>query len=57
MVDAFAKKYGCHEFFDFQAKLVELKSKYTATGFRMGVLAGVIFAGCPKERSTAFSVS
>lgn len=49
MIDEYAKKHGCHEYLDFNSKIFELKSEYAATGFRIGVLAGAIFAGCPKE--------
>jgi hypothetical protein len=48
-IDAFAEKHGTHEFLDFNAKLFELKCQTAETGFQIGVLAGVIFAGSPKE--------
>ncbi len=49
MIDSYAKEHGTHEFLDFQSKLFTLKSQSAETGFQIGVLAGVIFAGCPKE--------
>jgi hypothetical protein len=48
-IDAFAREHGTHEFLDFNAKLFELKLQTAETGFKIGVLAGVIFAGSPKE--------
>ena len=63
MIDEYAKKHGCHEFLDFQSKLFDMKSQAAETGFRIGVLAGVIFAGRPKdevdrfERGLAFELS
>jgi hypothetical protein len=49
MIDSYAKQHGTHEFLDFQSKLFTLKSQSAETGFQIGVLAGVIFAGCSKE--------
>jgi len=49
MIDEYAEQHGCHELLDFNSKLFELKAEYAATGFRIGVLAGAIFAGCPKD--------
>jgi hypothetical protein len=54
MIDAFAKEHGCHENLDFQAKLFELKMDTAETGFKIGILAGVIFAGCSKEQVDRF---
>ena len=49
MIDKYAEQHGCHEDIDFNSKLFQLKSEYAATGFRIGVLAGVMLAGCPKD--------
>jgi hypothetical protein len=54
MIDAYAKQHGCHEFLDFQSKLFDMKSQAAETAFRIGVLAGVIFAGRPKEEVDRF---
>ena len=48
---------------DFQSHLFDMKSQAAEIGFRIGVLAGVIFAGCSKdqvdrfERGLAFELS
>ena len=48
---------------DFQSHLFDMKSQAAETAFRIGVLAGVIFAGRPKdevdrfERGLAFELS
>ena len=63
MIDEYAKQHGCHEFLDFQSHLFDMKSQAAETAFRIGVLAGVIFAGRPKdevdrfERGLAFELS
>jgi hypothetical protein len=54
MIDNYAKEHGCHEDLDFQAKLFELKMGTAETAFKVGVLAGVIFAGCSKEQVDRF---
>jgi hypothetical protein len=54
MIDDYAKEHGCHDNLDFNAKLFELKMGYAETAFKIGVLAGVIFAGCPKEQVDRF---
>ena len=54
MIDDYAREHGCHENLDFNAKLFELKMGYAETGFKIGVLAGVIFAGCPTEEVDRF---
>ena len=54
MIDSFAKEHGCHQDLDFQAKLFELKTGYAETAFKIGVLAGAIFAGCPKGQVDRF---
>ena len=62
MIDDYAKKHGCHEHLDFNSKIYQLKSECFSAGFKIGVLAGAIFAGCPKEyidrleRGLAFAV-
>ena len=48
MIDNYAKDHGCHEFLDFNSKLFQLKSEYAATGFRIGVLAGVDICRMPQ---------
>ncbi len=50
----YAKEHGCHEYLDFQAKLFELKMETAETAFKIGVLAGAIFAGCSKEEVDRF---
>ena len=50
----YAKEHGCHEHLDFQAKLFELKMGTAETAFKIGVLAGAIFAGCSKEEVDRF---
>ena len=63
MIDEYAKQHGCHEYLDFQSHLFDMKSQAAEIGFRIGVLAGVIFAGCSKdqvdrfERGLAFELS
>ena len=54
MIDSYAKEHGCHENLDFNAKLFELKMDAAETAFKIGVLAGVIFAGCSKEQVDRF---
>lgn len=54
MIDDLAKKHGLHELLDFNAKLFGLKTSAAHTGFNIGVLAGVILAGCPKEQVDRF---
>lgn len=54
MIDSYARQHGCHDFLDFQSKLYSLKSQCAQTGFQIGVLAGAIFAGCPKENIDRF---
>lgn len=49
MIDSYAEKHGTHEHLDFQSKLFMLKSQSAQSGFQIGVLAGVIFSGAPKE--------
>jgi len=63
MIDAHTKNHGCDESLDFNAKLFLLKMEAEETGFKIGVLAGAIFAGCSKdqvdkyERGLAFALS
>jgi hypothetical protein len=54
MIDNYAKEHGCYEDLDFNAKLFELKIGTAESAFKMGVLAGVIFAGCSKEQVDRF---
>ena len=54
MIDNFAKDHGCHELLDFNSKLFSLKLHSAETGFQIGLLAGVIFAGCSKEQVDKF---
>ena len=61
-IDAFAHEHGCGEI-DFNAKLFEMKMDCEETAFRVGMLAGLVLAGCPKdqvdrfERGLVFSLS
>jgi hypothetical protein len=43
-----------HQSLDFNAKLFMLERQAIESGFQVGVLAGVIFAGCPKEQIDKF---
>jgi hypothetical protein len=52
--DEVAEKHGCHEEMDYNAQLYEMKMHTAETGFYIGVLAGAIFAGCPKEQVDRF---
>jgi hypothetical protein len=54
MIDSFAKEHGCHENLDFQTKLFELEMDTAETAFKIGMLAGAIFAGCSKEQVDRF---
>jgi hypothetical protein len=54
MIDDYASEHGCHEFLDFNAKLFRLKWATAEAGFKIGVLAGAIFAGCSKETIDRF---
>ena len=63
LIDDFAEKHGTHEYLDFNSKLHALKHEAATTGFQIGVLAGVMFSGRPKEtvdtfeRGLAFAMS
>ena len=54
MIDKFAEEHGTHESVDFNAKLFSLKMQTAQTGFEIGVLAGVILAGCSKDQIDKF---
>src|SRR5205823_3453572 len=54
MIDEYARKHGCAEVIDFNAKLWSLKDYVAETGFRIGVLAGVMFAGSSKDQVDRF---
>lgn len=54
MIDEYAKRHGCCEFLDFNAKLFALKCETAETGFKIGVLAGIVFAGCSKDQIDKF---
>jgi hypothetical protein len=55
-IDAFALKHGSelYRLLDFQSKLFDLRSESVDTGFRVGMLAGVIFSGASKETVDRF---
>jgi len=49
-IDDYAHKHGPALYFiDFQSKLFDLRTQSIETGFKIGVLAGVIFSGASKE--------
>jgi hypothetical protein len=50
-IDSFARKHGpgIYRAVDFNSKLFDLRDHSVETGFKVGVLAGVIFSGAPKE--------
>jgi len=54
MIDEYADKHGCGEWLDFNSKLFELKMEAADTGFKIGVLAGVIFAGSSSKKIDKF---
>ena len=54
MLDEFAEQHGCADTLDYNSKLFQLKWATAKTGFKIGVLAGVIFAGCSKEKIDRF---
>jgi hypothetical protein len=49
MIDEYAEQHGTHEEVDFNSKLYALKDEASETGFKIGVLAGVILSGASKE--------
>ena len=54
MIDDYASKHGCYEHLDFEAKLFAMKLATAETTFKIGVLAGAIFAGCSREQVDRF---
>ena len=54
-IDEYAEENGCHQHLDFQSKLFEMRMYTAETGFQMGILAGVIFAGCSKDTVDKFT--
>lgn len=54
MIDNFAERDGCHQDLDFNVKLFSLKWSIADIAFKIGVLAGAIFAGCWKEQIDRF---
>ena len=63
LINDFAEKHGTHKYLDFESRLDTLKDEAATTGFQIGVLAGIIFSGQPKdtvdkfERGLAFAMS
>ena len=54
MLATFAEQHGCEETMDYEDKMLMLKSAIAETGFKIGVLAGAIFAGCSKKTIDRF---
>jgi hypothetical protein len=50
-IDAYAKTHGptIYRNIDFQSKLFDLRDHSVEAGFKVGILAGAIFSGAPKE--------
>ena len=50
-IDRFAKMHGpsIYRQVDFESKLFDLKEQSVETGFKIGMLAGVILSGAPKD--------
>ena len=50
-IDAFAQQHGAglYRLVDFQSKLFDLRTYSVETGFKIGLLAGVIFSGASKD--------
>lgn len=50
-IDRFAQQYGpaIYRAVDFNSKLFDLRDHSIETGFKIGLLAGVILSGAPKE--------
>ena len=53
-IDNYARDHGTHESVDFNAKLFALETETAESGFGIGVLLGVILAGCSKEQIDRF---
>jgi hypothetical protein len=49
MIDDYCKQHGTHDLLDFNAQLFSLKTEYVQVGFKIGLLAGVIFSGASKD--------
>jgi hypothetical protein len=47
-------RHGVDEEMDFNAQLFDLESHLSETAFRIGLLAGALFAGAPKETVDRF---
>jgi hypothetical protein len=54
LIDEYADQHGCNASLDFNAKLFAFRWATADAAYRAGVLAGVIFAGCPKEQVDRF---
>jgi hypothetical protein len=52
--DEAAQRHGVGEEMDFNAQLFDLKMHTAETGFQIGLLAGALFAGAPKETVDRF---
>ncbi len=53
-INDFVEGTGIAEFLDFNSKLLNLKSYAADTGFKIGLLAGVIFSGCSDKTIDRF---
>jgi len=52
--DDVARRHGVDAEMDYNAQLFELEMQLSDTGYYIGILAGVIFAGCSKETIDRF---
>ena len=52
--DEAARRHGVNEEMDFNAQLFDLKMHLSETAFQIGLLAGALFAGAPKETVDRF---
>ena len=53
-INGFIEGNGLNEFLDFNSKLFNLRSHAADTGFKIGLLAGVIFSGCSDKTIDRF---